>query len=142
MTGRRRADKIPLRRIWADQCGSHVVELALTLPVLLTLIYGVMECSRIVFTYAALNFAAEEATRYATVNYDASIMDIENIAKSRLIVIDPAGIISFDVTSELDTEDQTKLVTVEIAYAFQPVLPIAWGSFSLTGHSRGFRIDQ
>jgi hypothetical protein len=57
-------------------------------------------------------------------------------------LIDPDGITSFDVLSDLDESDQTKLVTVEIAYAFQPILPIAWGSFSLIGHSRGFRIDQ
>jgi Flp pilus assembly protein TadG len=138
----RRVTKRSLRRIGVDSSGSQVVELALTLPVLLTLIYGVMECGRVMFTHAALNFAAEEATRYATVNYDASISDIKNIANDRLIVIDPAGITHIDVTSELDTDDQTRLVNVKIAYAFQPILPIAWGSFSLTGHSRGFLIGQ
>jgi Flp pilus assembly protein TadG len=138
----RRVTKRSLRRIGVDSSGSQVVELALTLPVLLTLIYGVMECGRVMFTHAALNFAAEEATRYATVNYDASISDIKNIANDRLIVIDPAGITRVDVSSQLDPSDQTKLVTVEIAYDFQPILPIAWGSFSLTGHSRGFRIGQ
>jgi Flp pilus assembly protein TadG len=138
----RRVTKRSLRRIGVDSSGSQVVELALTLPVLLTLIYGVMECGRVMFTHAALNFAAEEATRYATVNYDASISDIKNIANDRLIVIDPAGITRFDVSSQLDPSDQTKLVTVEIAYDFQPILPIAWASFSLTGHSRGFRIGQ
>jgi Flp pilus assembly protein TadG len=138
----RRVTKRSLRRIGVDSSGSQVVELALTLPVLLTLIYGVMECGRVMFTHAALNFAAEEATRYATVNYDASISDIKNIANDRLIVIDPAGITRVDVSSQLDPSDQTKLVTVEIAYDFQPILPIAWASFSLTGHSRGFRIGQ
>jgi Flp pilus assembly protein TadG len=138
----RRQNKKLLRHIWAGQSGSQAVELALTLPVLLAFIYGVMECGRIVFTHAALNFAAEEATRFATVNYNASTIDIETIARDRLILIDPDGITSFDVLSDLDESDQTKLVTVEIAYAFQPILPIAWGSFSLIGHSRGFRIDQ
>lgn len=141
MSGLRR-NKIALRGIGVDQFGSQAVELALTLPVLLILIYGVMECGRVVFAHAALNFAAEEATRYASVNFTASDEDIEMIAMGRLILIDPGGITSFGVVSELDPVDQTRLVTVEIGYSFQPILPIAWGSFSLIGHSRGFRIAQ
>lgn len=84
-----------------------------------------MECGRIVFAHAVLNFAAEEATRYASVNYAASDEDIETIAMNRLILIDPNGITSLVVVSDLDPDDQTRLVTVEIAYTFQPMLPIA-----------------
>jgi Flp pilus assembly protein TadG len=137
-----RRTAMQLHSLWAHEAGSQVVELALTLPVLLAVFCGVIECGRILFTHGALNFAAQEATRYATVNYDASKLDIETIAKSRLIVIDPSKITGFTVSSELDPLDQTKLVTVEIAYAFQPMLPIGLSSFRLTGHSRGFRVDQ
>jgi hypothetical protein len=120
-----------------------VVELALTLPLLLAVFCGVIESGRLLFTHAALNFAAQEATRYATVNYGATIEDIKTIARSRLIVIDPSKIIDIYVPPlEPDPVDQTKLVTVEIGYAFQPILPIGQGSFRLTGHSRGFRVER
>ena len=142
MTLRRRI-RTRLHLLQAHEAGSQVVELALMLPVLLAVFCGVMECGRILFTHAALNFAAQEATRYATVNYDATIEDIKTIAKSRLIVIDSSKIIDIDVPPlEPDPVDQTKLVTVEIAYLFQPILPIGLGSFTMTGHSRGFRVDQ
>ena len=131
-----------LRSFRAHEAGSQAIELALTLPVFLVLFFGVIECGRLLFTYAALNFAAEEATRRATVDYDASIEAIEKFARDRLILIDPSKISEFDVSSVLDPVDQTKLVSVEITYAFQPILPIGVGPFTMTGHSRGFRVDQ
>lgn len=143
MTPRRRTTTL-LRSLRAHEAGSQAVELALTLPVLLALFFGVIECGRLLFTYAALNFAAEEATRYAMVNYDPTKPAIENIekievfAKNRLIVIDPSKISDFDVV--LKPADPTMLVSVEIVYTFQPVLPIGLGPFTMTGHSRGFHI--
>jgi TadE-like protein len=131
-----------LRSLRAHEAGSQAIELALTLPVFLVLFFGVIECGRLLFTYAALNFAAEEATRYAIVNYEASITDIEREAKKRLILIDLSKIIIDVPPLEPDPVDQTKLVSVEIAYTFQPILPIGLGSFTMTGHSRGFRFDQ
>ena len=132
-----------LHSLRVHEAGSQAVELAvaLTLPVLLAVFCGMIEGGRILFTVAVLSFAAEEAMRHARVNYDATQEKIENIARSRLVVNDPDKIISFDVFSEPDPVDQTTVVTVEIAYPFQPILPSGLSSFTLTGHSRGSRLD-
>jgi len=105
---------------------------------LTTFVYGIIEFSRVLFTQGILLMAAEEATRFAAVNYDATVTQIREVAEGSFIMIDAGRISNFNVLSTLDATDQTKDVTVEITYAFQPLMPIIWGSISLVGHSRGF----
>ena len=104
----------------------------------MTFFYGIVEFSRVLFTQGILFLAAEEATRFAVVNYDATVAQIRDVAEDSFIMIDAGKISSFNVSSTLDTADQTKDVTVEITYAFEPIMPILWTSISLVGHSRGF----
>ncbi len=57
-----------VRRLSRDASGIAAVEFALIAVPVLTLLYGCMEVGRMVWTQAALNFATEEAARYASVN--------------------------------------------------------------------------
>ena len=118
--------------------GNALVGFALILPALMTFFYGIVEFSRVLFTQGILFLAAEEATRFAVVNYDATEAQIQKVAEDSFIMIDAGKISSFNVSSTLDAADRTKDVTVEITYAFEPILPIPWTSISLVGHSRGF----
>ncbi len=130
-----------LKRIFArpdGERGNALVGFALILPALMTLFYGIVEFSRVLFTQGILLLAAEEATRFAVVNYNATEAQIQEVAEDRFIMIDAGKISSFNVSSTLDATDQTKDVTVEITYAFEPIMPILWTSISLVGHSRGF----
>ena len=43
-----------------------MVEFAIALPVLMLVLVGIFEAARMVFTYAAVNNAAREASRYAS----------------------------------------------------------------------------
>ncbi len=63
---------------------------------------------------------------------------IQEVAEYSFIMIDAGKISSFNVSSTLDATDQTKDVTVEITYAFEPIMPILWTGIGLVGHSRGF----
>jgi len=51
-----------------DEGGQALVEFALILPVLLLIIFGLLEVSRAVWQENTLAFAAREATRYAIVH--------------------------------------------------------------------------
>lgn len=129
------------RRLLHDHTGSPSIEFAILFPLFLLMIFGVMEFGRVLFTYGLLTFAAEEATRYATVDYDASVAEIRNVAEDKLQLIDASNITGFDVRSVINA-DQTRLVTVEIDYDFAPMVPIGWTTIPLTGHSRGFLVDE
>jgi Flp pilus assembly protein TadG len=50
------------------QLGQGLAELALVLPLLLTILFGTLDVGRAFYTYIALTNAAREAARYAAVN--------------------------------------------------------------------------
>jgi Flp pilus assembly protein TadG len=61
------------------QLGQGMAELALLLPVLLTILLGTLDLGRSFYTYIALTNAAREAARYAAVNdSSASITQAQN----------------------------------------------------------------
>ncbi len=51
----------------SDDRGSVLIEFALSISVLLTLIFGIVEFARALYAYHFLPFAAAEATRYGSV---------------------------------------------------------------------------
>lgn len=55
-----------LKRLRTSEDGAAVVELALSLPVLVTLIYGIFECSQLYEANAGMQHALGEGARYAT----------------------------------------------------------------------------
>jgi len=125
------------------------VEFSLTFPIYLAVVILVIEMARIIFTYAVVMHAAEEATRFALVNYNATTTEIQNVAKNSLIGLDPDNLTAIIVTAPVDVSDQTKLITVEVDYKYVPILPIhkfvesaAKNGFSLTGSSKGFLTEE
>ena len=61
---RRQTFIVTLRR---QESGSALVEFAVSAILLFTLIFGVLQCSRALYTYHFLGSAAQEAARYAMV---------------------------------------------------------------------------
>jgi len=122
--------------------GAAAVEFAFIAPAFTFTIYGVIEFFRAAFTIGILFFAAEEATRYATVHYSATTAAIKQVAQDNLLLLQPSQISKFEVVSVLDAVDQTKHVTVVIEYAFSPMLPLPWNTITLSGQSRGFIVEK
>ncbi len=79
------------RRIRNEQ-GSAMVEMALSLVILLTMLFGIMEMSLVLYAYHYISEAAREGTRYAIVRGEscmgfatacpASSADIQNYVQS------------------------------------------------------------
>jgi len=122
--------------------GAAAIEFAFLAPAFFFTIYAIIEFFRATFTTAVLFFAAEEATRYATVRYAATTTAIQQVAEANLLLLDPSKISKFEVKSVLDAADKTKHVTVVIDYAFAPMLPLPWETFTLSGQSRGFIVEK
>ena len=55
------------RRLWVEESGSELVEFAMTSSLLLLVIFGIMDCSRALYTYHYVAQAARLGTRYASV---------------------------------------------------------------------------
>jgi hypothetical protein len=122
--------------------GAAAIEFAFLAPAFFFMIYSIIEFFRATFTMAVLFFAAEQATRYATVNYSATTVAIKQVADDNLLLLKPSQISNFEVISNLDATDQTKHVTVVISYAFSPMLPLPWNTITLTGQSKGFIVEK
>lgn len=130
-----------LRRLPADASGVSTVEFALLTPVLLGLLFGVVEFGRVAYTQGVISFAAEEATRFAVVNYDISEEDVRDLARACLLGIDPQRINAIIVTGPVDPVDNTRTISVEVAYSFEFLLPFLPADvITLSGQSRGFLI--
>jgi Flp pilus assembly protein TadG len=55
------------RRLGGSECGSAILETALSIILLLTFLFGIMETCLMLYTYHFISEAAREGTRYAVV---------------------------------------------------------------------------
>ena len=133
------------RRLRRNDDGAMAVEFALTLPIYLMVITMIIEFSRIAYTQSVVYYSAEQATRFAIVNFNATNHQIVHKARDNLIGVDLSNLTAIVVTSPTDLSDNTKLVSVRVQYRYEPILPVAKlfnldgdGTIALTGESSGF----
>lgn len=77
------------------------------------------------FTWNSLQYATEQATRYALVNEDAPVAEVEEYARSQMppVLIDPDGLglaIAYTTSSGIDFIEISATYDYQI---FSPVLP-------------------
>lgn len=131
------------RALKRDRRGVTAAEFALVSPFVFLMLFGIFEFSRAMFTWGVLNYAAQQATRFATVNYNATTQQIRDVAEDAFILVDSGNISDFSVSAPLNPSDQTRLVTVEIGYDYGFSLPyINLGSMRMRGDSKGFLVEQ
>jgi Flp pilus assembly protein TadG len=126
-----------------SECGAVLVEMAVSLTLLLTMLFGLMEISLLLFTYHFISEAAREATRYAIVRGSscsgwasacpASSTDVTNYIRGLGYPgIDPTAITvttTWPTTGTSCTPSVTpcnnpgNLVKVKLQYAFPLTLP-------------------
>lgn len=137
--------RLGIARAWCrlarDRRGVSAVEFALLAPALLGLIFGVIEMGRAAYTQGVVSFAAEEATRYAVVNYEISEEEVRDLTEDCLLGIDRSRIDAVVVTGPINPDDNTRTISVEVTYNFQFLLPfLPMDSVTISGSSRGFLI--
>jgi Flp pilus assembly protein TadG len=113
------------RRAWADG-GSITVEFALTLPIVMSLLYGFVELSHYAYADIALADAARDGARYAMVRGATSASPatgttITSYVKGRLTLLDPSQV---TVTVSYEPNNSAgSVVDVQLSYPFTPFLP-------------------
>ncbi|MCP5381611.1 MAG: pilus assembly protein [Kordiimonadaceae bacterium] len=131
--------------------GATAIEFAFAAPVLLLLLFGMFEFSRVLFTQGILNYSAEQGTRFAMVNFDHDNLDpdyidtiksdIEDVSRNNFILVSDENISNFDV-DVITNADNTSTVNITIDYTYKMSLPlIPHSDFTLTGSSKSFLVQ-
>lgn len=139
-----------VNKIRKNPRGTTAIEFAMILPIMLLITFGFFEFALVLFTQGILNYSAEQASRFAMVNFDAGNTDaavitavttqIEAVAKDSFILIDESKA-TVTVTVAVGA-DLTKTVDVIINYNYSFIMPlIPAKSFVMTGSSKSFLIQ-
>jgi len=124
-----------LSRILSARDGIAGVEFALIVPALLTMIVGVVEFGRVYWLQGTLQYAAEQAGRYAMANTGASAADLVVRARDSLEGIDDSKV---EITVAWDSGSSGSFVSVKTSSTFEflgGLVNIA-GGLDLAGKSR------
>lgn len=129
------------RRLPGDCEGVTAVEFALMAPAFLALFFGVIELGRAAYTQGVVTFAAEEATRYAVVNYNISEQEVIDLTEDCLLGVNRDRINAIVVTGPINPADNTRTISVEVSYNFEFLMPfLPEETVTISGNSRGFLI--
>lgn len=92
--------------------GQAMVEMALVLPLLLLLLFGIMECGRLFASYIEVEHATRDGARYAAVHSSASDDDIKSVIIDKCVLV---SLNDSDITVAESTEngDTWKKITVD-----------------------------
>ncbi len=129
-----------LPRVRDARGGVVALEFALGLPIFIAMVYGLFEVARIFWTLSTLEYAVEEAARFAIVNNTATATEIQQFVTDSAAGLD-ATQINIDVTFEQDTTGTGAgtrgFVTVTGTFAYSPVVKVRGiGAFNLTTSTR------
>lgn len=123
-----------------DGRGVLSVEFALAVPIILTTVFGAIEFGRLGFTKAALQHAAEEATRFAIVREgQVTPAEIEAFAASKLTGVFDREAAVITAAAPIDPVTGTSLLSVQVNYQYEYILPfLPQEGIELSGSSSGF----
>ena len=104
-----------------NQEGQSMVEMALTMPILVLIVAGILDLGRAYFTFVTLSDAAAEGAAYAAIHPTDTVQVIERAADTTngLVVLDPS-MVSVDY-AELTPGSS---ITVTVEYEYQLLTPI------------------
>ena len=109
-------------RLALSRNGAAAIEFAFGLPIFLALVYMLFEFARIFWSQSTLEYAIEEAARFAIVRPTATEDEVETVAIAKAIGLAAADL-TFDVVFS-DVNDSRGLVNITGTYAYAPMVPI------------------
>ena len=120
------------------QKGNVTAEIALTLPIVLFVILGLVDLGRGVAARAALGYAARAGTRYASVRSStsqdpATLAKIAQHVRDRVEGLDPEQVQVAAVWTPANTRGAR--VQVNVVYSYAPIIPFLPDSIQLQSSS-------
>lgn len=110
------------KRVNSDESGQGTLEFAFAAIILLTITFGIIDFSRVVYANSTIQAASQEAARAVIVNNDAT-----DAAAARMFGLDSANAV-------VAVQNGTGGVEVTVSYEFNFITPLAG---SLFGGSNG-----
>ncbi len=110
-----------MRTFARDEKGAAVVEFALAIPVLITLMVGILQFGIVLHTSGGLRHAVGEGLRFAKINPHATTAQVVAETRAHLDGIDPAGITAIDF--QRGTSNGAQFGRLTINYQATPVIP-------------------
>lgn len=118
------------RSLFGDgEGGATAVEFAISAPIFLAFLYGLLELGRVIFAQGVLTYAAQEGSRYAAARGASTVAEIETIVTESFVGISPDPAIL--TVAPTVNADGTRTITVTIQYAFPWIVPL-FGIESIT----------
>jgi Flp pilus assembly protein TadG len=110
-----------------EDSGAAVVEFAITLTMLLILVFGIVDFGRALFTMNNLTQAAREGARYGAVSNGMSEeIGIKDTTIAHAAALGGAALTRADITVTATNAGGTlQYMRVQINYTFVPITPIA-----------------
>jgi Flp pilus assembly protein TadG len=117
--------------------GQATVEFALIALIVLGLIYGIIEVSRLIYINAAVDNGAREGVRYASLNPPGtsrySDSALRSAVLSKMTLVDPAAV---SITLQTGTRCDFCPITATVGYQWTTLVPILnLGSINLNATS-------
>ncbi len=121
------ATRRALRRWLRDERGAAIVEFAIVVPVLLTLLFGIIDFGRMMAVGASLAAAVRDGGRQAAVSTDLTDATQISAVKTRVInAFQPFGGAALTTGNISVAVDGSYNVTVKVTgYTYRPITPIA-----------------
>ena len=108
------------KSFWRSEKGQSMVEFSVSLPVLLLIIDGILEFSRLGGALLLVNFGAREGARVAALGADDSAI-IEQVKQSTLFLDDAKLVVDIDPEVERTSSHE---VSVTVRYPVDINIPI------------------
>lgn len=109
------------RAILRNARGAATLEFALAIPVLATLMIGILQFGIVMHTSGALRHAMGEGLRYAKVNPGASAAQVEAETRNSLAGVDMSGLTQVAFTR--GTQNGARFGRLTVTYRARPVVP-------------------
>jgi len=111
-------------RILRRQAGQAAVELALVIPLLLLLVFGVFEFGRLLNAYLTLQHAAREGARLGVLG--ATDSEIIAVIESTAVTLRTSDLV-IEISPIQAGRTAGTIMTVTVTYAFEVVVPVISG---------------
>ena len=109
------------KRLFKSQKGQALAEMALVLPILLTLLFGIIEFGRIFGSYMVISNLSREGARYGVVGHDD--VQIRNLILSQRAWLDENKF-SIIVSPPYAERDKGDSLGVTINYSVDLIIPV------------------
>jgi Flp pilus assembly protein TadG len=111
-------------RLRRSEDGAALVEFAIVLPVLLLLVFGIIDFGRALSAQNSITAAVHDGARLAAVQYP--VVNAQAVKDSVRRFLAPLGIAPDVIVRETPSHGAPESITVEVRrYPFRPITPLA-----------------